>query len=206
MNDMTAEQARARINQMKTSAALQGDDEDLQQLRNVLKATETMRHELDGHRTKLAESGHYTREGLAEAMKNPVTTALKNLNSLHATYVEPRVKKLQSEIDSLPAPTLPELDAMERHRLVTTFLGRSQDEQMRTLAHISESPKLATALALEDPAVTGLTPEMVGRIRSTVEDDPVPEKRAALTTKFEAVQAALGRLDEFATHAKNLVA
>jgi hypothetical protein len=188
---MTPNQARAHIDNQRMIDALNGDDEDTVQFRNVVVAAQSIVEELGQKRASLFESGHYTEDGMGEVMKAPATEAATKLSNLQSSILVPRMSRLESELAKLPEPTTGKpLGEMEQHRLVSAYCEASGDRKIEMRAEAIRNPKLAKALVNEDPAVTGLSPKFISELRGKITSDPHTTERSALQRKLNAAKAA----------------
>lgn len=199
------ERAKIAVAHRRLEELLQDGGEFATQVRGTLSAAANLRKGLRQRRRHFEDSGHYQPSGIAAAMKPDVEKALADLNTLWGRDLEPRLSKFRTALAALPAPALPELDSMERHRLVMSFQNAGNDERMNLLATIKERPKLATALAQEDPMVTNLPRDVIGKIRQTVIQDEHADERDTLQRKITALEAATLELDDAAQEAKSFL-
>jgi hypothetical protein len=148
----------------------------------------------------LTTSGHYTAPGLRTVLKPDVEHALAQLNELQGAHLAPRRAALQARLAAVPGPTAPQLDELERHRLVNSFVDATPDDRTKLLN--SASPKLAAALLAEDGAVVSLTPERQRWLRTRAFTDEHADARAELERQLFAVEAADKALQGAAVNAR----
>jgi hypothetical protein len=183
-----------------------GEDDELSgQLRAVLKAADIVRRKLVTNRDELASTGHFTGTGLAEALRNPVESALSEFNRLHGVHLEPRLKSLRSQLAALPQPVMAEVDPLERQLLLEQFTRANGADREQLEASALRDPRLAAALISVSPRVTRLADSTVASLRQIAEIDKHREQRSALQAQCEAIESVVTELDGLANEARSFL-
>ena len=125
------------------------------QIDNALTAARRELASIRATEQQLRSTGHYTDDGLREALRQPRLNAIKKLEQLNATYIQPH---LNAQVE--PAePKLPEVAEHEATALLQLWQTADSGERARMRAEALSDAKLAAVLISSHPRLTHLGDE-----------------------------------------------
>lgn len=137
---------------------------------------------------RLRSTGHYTAEGLRDVLREPRLKAIKKLDQLHSTYVQPRLDKqiMQAE------PELPDVAQHEAAALLKLWQQADSNERGRMRVEAMRDSKLAAVLINSHRRLTGLGKQARQSIASAHCDQrQLAAMEAAQSERSRAEQAYL---------------
>lgn len=200
---MNIEEAQQAVRRHKLEKLASADDK----LRKSLASINSVKTEFMDHIRYLQDSG-YSGDALKQTARIGATKALQRLNEVGSPVVS-RLAKVKDELDKLPPPTLQEVSESERSRIISKFLSIPESDRrflVDAKETIAKQPRLAAALAAEDPFVTGLQLHQVENMRRVATTDEHAEQRAQLHTVATALQTVSEELNAAIADIKGAVA